>query len=200
MSSDLDQEKAAMRKQLLRRRRDAASRAPAAGAALAALALGAIDYAPGAAIAAYWPMRDEIDPRPLMSVLHARGHRIALPVIRERAAPLDFRAWSPGAPLQASTFRTQVPSEDAAPVDPDVLLVPLLAFDRTGYRLGYGGGFYDRTLSKLRRVGPALAIGLAFAAQEVEAVPRSAEDARLDWLVTEREAIRFDGGPDKAKV
>ena len=143
-------------------------------------------------VAAYWPMRSEIDPRAALVALHARGATLALPVVVARATPLGFRRWQPGAPLVPGGFGTQVPDVDD-PVDPAVLIVPLLAFDRVGRRLGYGGGFYDRTLAALRARGPVRAVGFAYAAQEVPDVPHTIDDQRLDLIVTEQETIEPDG-------
>ncbi len=141
----------------------------------------------------YWPMGDEIDPRPLMETLAAGGHRLALPAIRGAGQPLDFRAWRPGEALRAAGFGTQEPLPEVEMLQPTVLLVPLLAFDAAGYRLGYGGGFYDRSLALLRGRGDILAVGLAFAAQQVAAVPREATDQPLDLLVTEQGVIEPAG-------
>ena len=145
-----------------------------------------------AVVSAYWPMGSELDPRLLMLALQAAGHPIALPVVLEANQPLVFRAWSPGDELEPAAFNTQIPSPDKPELTPGVVLAPLLAFDRRGYRLGYGGGFYDRTLENLRARGDVLAIGLAYAGQEVPAVPRGPTDKRLDWIVTEAEAIRLE--------
>ncbi len=186
------------RKALLRREA-AARRVPvhaAAGADAAAALVGRlaeVGIASGATLAAYWPIRDEIDPRAALDALHGRGHPCCLPVVTARGAPLVFRAWRPGDELVTAPFGTRVPKDAAPEVVPEVLLVPLLAFDARGYRLGYGGGYYDRTLAALRAANPAtLALGLAYAAQEIDAVPRGAMDARLDWIVTEREARRIE--------
>jgi 5-formyltetrahydrofolate cyclo-ligase len=130
-------------------------------------------------------MGEELDPRPLMRALHEAGHGVCLPVVVERAAPLVFRAWTPETALLPNVFGTSAPPADAPRARPDVLLVPLLAFDRAGWRLGYGGGYYDRTLRELRSHGDALAVGFAYAAQEVEALPREPFDEPLDWIVTE---------------
>lgn len=145
-------------------------------------------------VAAYWPFRSEIDPRPLMLALHARGHRIVLPVVLRKAAPLAFRLWRPGAHLVKAGLGGLVPDTGAPELDPDMLLVPLLAFDDAGYRLGYGGGFYDRTLEKLRAAGAVRAIGLAYEAQRVAAVPREATDQRLDAVLTEAGVTHFGKG------
>jgi 5-formyltetrahydrofolate cyclo-ligase len=124
-----------------------------------------------------------------MLALHSLGHRLVLPAIRAAGEPLDFRAWQPGEPLVPAGFGTQEPAATAPSVAPSVLLVPLLAFDAAGYRLGYGGGFYDRSLALLRAAGDTLAVGLAYADQQVAAVPREATDQPLDLVVTERRVI-----------
>ncbi|NEX47124.1 5-formyltetrahydrofolate cyclo-ligase [Pseudotabrizicola algicola] len=141
----------------------------------------------GRVLAGYMPMRTEIDPLPAMA---AHQGPVGVPVIIGAAQPLRFREWTPGCALETGAFGAQIPAE-VAWVEPAVLIVPLLAFDARGYRLGYGGGFYDRTLEGLRARGPVLAIGFAFAAQEVEVVPIDATDQRLDMIVTEREVRRF---------
>lgn len=145
----------------------------------------------GCTVSAFWSMGSEIDTRPLLRALHERGHTIGLPVTIKRGLPLVFRAWTPDLKLVSGGFGTHVPGPAQPEVVPRVVLVPLLTFDRDGYRLGYGGGFYDRTLAALRARGPVLAVGLAFAAQEVEAVPRGEHDQRLDWIVTEAGATKF---------
>ena len=157
--------------------------------------LEAVRIAPGSRVSAYWPMGDELDPRPLMEALHRRGHPLALPSIRAAAQPLDFRDWRPGEALVPAGFGTQEPAASAPVVQPEVLLVPLLAFDAAGYRLGYGGGFYDRSLALLRQSGDILAVGVAFAAQQVPSVPRDALDQRLDLVVTERGVLVPETAP-----
>jgi 5-formyltetrahydrofolate cyclo-ligase len=158
----------------------------AAGAKAATLLLAGIVIPPGSIVSAYWPMGDEIDPRPAMERLRAAGVAIGLPVVVAKGAPLLFRRWRPGTQLIPGGFKTEVPSPEEPELTPNLLIVPLLAFDRQGFRLGYGGGFYDRTLAKLRDGGGAVtAVGFAYAGQEVEAVPRAGYDQRLDWLATE---------------
>ena len=152
-------------------------------------------------MAGYWPLRDEMDPRPVLSALAARGQRLCLPVVVEAGAALAFRAWQPDAPLEPAAFGTRVPGPDCPAVAPDILLVPLLAFDRRGRRLGYGGGFYDRTLAALRGRRAIVAVGLAFAAQEAAEVPVEAGDEALDRIVTEREVVTpepFAAGRERA--
>lgn len=163
------------------------------GELLAEHFLAVIPLAAGVVVSGYWPVRDEIDPRPLMRRLIERGHACLLPVVAARDAPLTFRVWSPGMVLEPNAFGIPEPPEDAAEASPEVLLVPLLAYDGAGYRLGYGGGYYDRTIARLRRRRrETLAVGLAFEAQEVEALPRTAKDQRLDWVVTEGKARRLE--------
>jgi 5-formyltetrahydrofolate cyclo-ligase len=135
----------------------------------------------GAIIAGYWPMGDEMDPRPLMLALAARGHALALPVTPPRGQPLAFLAWAPGAALRSGALGTSEPVAGEE-LRPDVLLVPLLAFDRAGRRLGYGGGYYDRTLAALPG---AKAIGIAYAGQEMPEVPAGPQDFRLPLIATE---------------
>ncbi len=172
-------------------RAEAATEDPvAAGYALCERVLPAIDFPSGCVVSAYWPIGSEIDPRPLMSYLHEHGHPVALPVTPARGNPLVFRAWRPDDTLEAAGFGTQVPLASQPELTPRVLIVPLLAFDRAGYRLGYGGGYYDRTLARLRESDPVLAVGVAYAAQEVAAVPRDGGDQPVDWVVTEAESIR----------
>jgi 5-formyltetrahydrofolate cyclo-ligase len=162
----------------------------ATGYALCERVLAAVEFPGGCVVSAYWPIGSEIDPRPLITHLHEDGHPIALPVIQARGDPLVFRAWRPEDRLEPAAFDTRVPLENQPELTPRVLIVPLLAFDRAGYRLGYGGGFYDRTLARLRESGAVLAVGVAYAAQEVAQVPRDGTDQPLDWIVTEAETIR----------
>ncbi|MDM7932844.1 5-formyltetrahydrofolate cyclo-ligase [Tabrizicola sp.] len=141
----------------------------------------------GRVLAGYMPMRTEIDPLPAMA---AHQGPVGVPVIIGKAQPLRFREWSPGAKMVEGAFKALIP-EEGVWVEPEVLIVPLLAFDARGYRLGYGGGFYDRTLEGLRASGPVLAVGFAFSAQEVAQVPIDATDQRLDAIVTEKGVTLF---------
>jgi len=142
-------------------------------------------------VSAYAPMGDEADPIPLLEALAARGHPTGLPVTPRERAPLLFRRWAPGDELVPARFELREPPASAPVFEPDILLVPLLAFDRAGHRLGYGAGYYDRTLGALRAKKPILAVGVAYAGQEVDALPAEPHDEKLDWVVTEREARRF---------
>jgi 5-formyltetrahydrofolate cyclo-ligase len=135
---------------------------------------------PGAVVSGFWPIGREIDIRPLLHALHDRDHPIVLPVTPRRGQPLTFRLWRPGDALQPERFGTMRPAGE--PAVPDFLLVPLLAFDRRGHRLGYGGGFYDRTLAALPG---RYALGVAYAAQEVPEVPADETDMALDAVATD---------------
>ena len=135
-------------------------------------------------IAGYWPIADEIDVRPLLERLAQIGRSLSLPCVPGPNEPLVFREWLPGNALAAGPFGTQQPVEDATIAGPSVLLIPLLAFDAAGGRLGYGGGYYDRTLAALRKDGHIIAIGVAYAGQEIGCVPPESSDQFLDWIAT----------------
>ena len=169
--------KAALRAQALTRR--AQLHHPGAAAALARHALAALPA--GSTIAGYWPMGEEIDTRPLLQALHERGDNLLLPVTPPRGQPLAFRPWQPGQAMQPGRFGTSHPAT-GKPQAPDVILVPLLAFDARGHRLGYGGGYYDRTLAALPQ---ARRIGIAYAAQEVACIPAGPTDMALHAIVTQ---------------
>lgn len=140
---------------------------------------------PGAIVSAYMAIRTEIDPMPAMVTLHAKGHKIALPVIQGRARPLLFREWHPDSAMIEGDFGAMIPRGGEL-VAPDVLITPLIAYDHTGQRLGYGGGFYDRTLQQLRQNGTTHAVGFAFAGQaNPDPLPSEKTDQPLDALVTE---------------
>ncbi len=196
MGVTVEEEKARLRALAKERRAAAAEQASEAGIAVRSRFLAALAPPPEAVISGYWPIGSELDVRPLLSALQERGHPIALPVVTARGAPLTFRAWRPDTPLVPARFGLREPAPDQPVVVPDILIVPLLAFDRRGHRLGYGGGFYDRTLAGLRAgdeaARPTLAVGVAFAAQELDGVPHGASDERLDWVVTEADIIRID--------
>lgn len=144
-----------------------------------------------AVVSGFWPIKDEIDIRPLMATLFDEGCQIVLPVVQGRGARLLFRAWRPHEPLETGVFGTLQPSANAEVIEPDALLVPMLACDGEGWRLGYGGGFYDRTLEDLRNKRQVTAIGVGFDLQLVPEVPHGADDQRLDWLLTDRRACAF---------
>ena len=194
MSGDID--KAALRREAVSRRAAIAaaqSDSPVAGERLRDRFLAAITLPAQTAVSGYWPMRDEIDPRPLLRELHRRGHAIGLPVVLRKGEPLIFRSWRPGDTLLSGAFGVSLPAEDRAEIRPDVVIVPLLAFESAGHRLGYGGGYYDRTLARLRRGGRAvLAVGVAYAGQQVPRIPTGEHDQKLDWVVTEAGATRIE--------
>ena len=193
VSTSLAEEKTVLRKEMAHRRRQAMESATDDHAERLVASFGAVPLPPATVASGYLPIRSELDPRPLMAHLDAAGWRLALPVVTAANSPLIFRDYSFGDSLVRGRFDTEVPAEHKQELQPQLLLVPLLAFDRSGYRLGYGGGFYDRTLSGLRAENHVLAVGVAFAAQEIEQIPRDAMDHRLDWIVTEHEAIAVTG-------
>jgi 5-formyltetrahydrofolate cyclo-ligase len=147
----------------------------------------------GAIVSGFSPLKSEINPVPLMRRLADAGAKLALPVVAGKGKPLIMRAWSFGEPLDAGVWGIRQPRQEAAEVAPDILIVPLLAFDRSGHRLGYGAGYYDMTINALRARKPITAIGIAFAAQEITSVPTTPRDARLDLVLTENEVIDLRG-------
>jgi 5-formyltetrahydrofolate cyclo-ligase len=155
-------------------------------------AFAALPLVPGSVLAGYWPMAGEADVRPLLTAWSAQGFTAALPLVAAKDAPLLFRRWHPGLELEAGPHKTWHPPASAGEVTPDALLIPLLAFDRTGGRLGYGGGYYDRTLEAFREAGRRmLAVGVAFAAQEINGLPVEPHDQPLDWVITEDAAVEM---------
>jgi 5-formyltetrahydrofolate cyclo-ligase len=144
---------------------------------------------PGAIVSGFMPLKSEINPLPLMQKLVEAGAKLALPAIAGRGKPLIMRLWEFGAPLDRGQWGIREPKPEAPEVAPDIMLVPLLAFDRHGHRIGYGAGYYDMTINRIRALKPVTAIGIAFAAQEVAEVPATPRDERLDLVLTEREAI-----------
>ena len=147
----------------------------------------------GTIVSGFMPMKSEINPLPLLRKLEEMGARIALPAVAGRGKPLIMRQWRVGEPLAAGVWGIREPKPEAPQLDPDIVLVPLLAFDRAGYRIGYGGGYYDMTIASLRARQAVIAAGIAFAAQEVAKVPTTPLDARLDLVLTEREVIDLRG-------
>ena len=172
--------------------RDALSETKRLAAARAVARRGLpVEIAPGAVVAGYSPIRSELDPTPLMQSLAAQGARLALPVITQRGQSLRFRVWHAGDRLLPGSLGILEPSPAAAEIVPDIVLVPLAAFDRVGHRIGYGAGHYDRTLAHLHKSKGFAAIGLAFAAQEVAAVPALQHDVPLDYVLTETKVFDF---------
>jgi 5-formyltetrahydrofolate cyclo-ligase len=142
-------------------------------------------------VSVFYPLRDEPDTLLLLAALADEGFATALPVVVGRGSPLAFRLWRPGEPTRAGAMSIREPVEDAPIVEPDLLFVPLACFDRRGHRIGYGAGYYDRTLTKLRAMKPAQAVGVAYGVGEVAAVPYETHDQTLDAVVTEQETILF---------
>lgn len=153
-------------------------------------ALDDVGIGPGVIVGGYWPIVTEVDVRPVLARLEERGARCALPVVTARDAALEFRRWRAMDNLEPGPLGTSQPRADAEVVTPGVLLVPLLAFDGDGYRLGQGGGYYDRTLAALRHHGSVVAVGVGFAVQRTERVPRNERDQPLDWVLTEESLVR----------
>jgi 5-formyltetrahydrofolate cyclo-ligase len=184
--SDLRREAMARRDALPPEARQAAAEAIAARKFPLAIA-------PGTIVSGFMPLKSEINPLPLMRKLAAQGARPALPVVAGREKPLIMREWVFGEPLVAGVWGIREPKPEAAELEPDILLVPLIAFDRAGHRIGYGAGYYDLTIVQLRARKAIIAVGLAFAVQEIAAVPATPRDALLDLVLTEREVIDLRG-------
>ena len=183
--------KAALRNAALAAR-DGLSREQRAAAAQAIAARGLpFEITAGAVVAGYSPIRSEIDPLPLMQKLAAQGARLALPAVAARGQSLIFRAWSPNDRLMLGALGIPEPSPAAAEVLPDIMLVPLAAFDQLGHRIGYGAGHFDFTFAHLRKMKPIVGVGLAFAAQEIEAIPALSHDVALDYVLTETKMFEF---------
>jgi 5-formyltetrahydrofolate cyclo-ligase len=173
-------------------KRDALSDSKRAAAAEAVGKRGLpIEIVPGAIVSGYSPIRSEIDPVPLMRKLAALGARLALPAVMARGKSLAFRAWSPDDRLMQGPLGILEPSPAATELIPDIMLVPLAAFDRLGHRIGYGAGHYDYTLAHLRKTKAIAAIGVAFAVQEIAAVPALSHDVALDYVLTEIQIFDF---------
>jgi 5-formyltetrahydrofolate cyclo-ligase len=173
-------------------RRDALSVQQRASAALAlATKMPPLEITPSTVVSGYAPIRSEIDPVQLMQKFASRGAELALPAISMRNASLTFRTWKSGEALVRGLFGILEPPAASFEVNPDIVLVPLAAFDRAGHRIGYGGGYFDRTLARLRQIKPVIAIGLAFAVQEIPQVPALSHDVRLDYVLTETDLFDF---------
>ncbi len=189
--SVISDQKSALRATALARR-DAmpAAERQAAAEAIAARGLP-VAVTPGAIVSGFMPMKTEINPLPLLRKFTEAGARLALPCIDGRGKPLIMRAWKIGDELKAGQWGIREPVPEAAEVKPDIVIVPLAAFDRVGNRIGYGAGYYDMTLAALRAKKKVIAIGIAFAIQEIAAVPTTERDERLDFVLTEKEIIAF---------
>jgi 5-formyltetrahydrofolate cyclo-ligase len=173
-------------------KRDALSDEQRAAAAQALAKRGLpLEITPGMVVSGYSPIRNEIDPAPLMRKLAEAGARLALPAVMARGKSLAFRAWSPDDRLMLGPLGIPEPSPAAAELVPDVMLVPLAAFDPAGHRIGYGAGHYDFTLEHLRKVKAISAVGVAFAVQQIKAVPAQPHDVALDFVLTEKKVFDF---------
>ena len=168
------------------------TRGPEASFMMARQVLGIV--APGSIVAGYWAIGNELDLGPTMSALAERGDVLAVPVTGARGTPLVFRRWAPGEPLEKGAMGTSHPPAAAPEVSPNVVLLPLVAFDGRGTRLGYGAGFYDRTLRQLRAAGPLDAWGIAFDEQEEPALPSDGGDETMSGILTDRRVIRIGRG------
>ncbi len=162
----------------------------AAAEAIAARALP-VELTPGMVVSGFMPMKTEINPLPLLRKLAEQGATLALPCIAGRGKPLIMRAWKSGDAFKEGQWGIREPLPDAPEVSPDIVIVPLACFDRAGHRIGYGAGYYDMTLAALRAKKKVVAIGVAFAAQEIPRVPATERDERLDFVLTEKEIIAF---------
>ncbi len=185
-------------KRLLRteaaKKRDAAAASNDIGERLAESFLRNIEVPSGIVISGYIPIGGEANVLPLLESLLERGFEIALPVVVKRRNPLIFRRWHRASDLHKGPYGILEPSSDAPAMRPDIVLAPLLAFDRVGNRLGYGGGYYDLSIKSIRELQPVLAVGIAYAVQEVAAVPHDENDTKLDRIVTENGAIKPERG------
>lgn len=178
-------EKKKLRDQAMVHRAELALAMPAAGLALVGHLIGHLEGKMPQSISAYWPISTEIDSRPTMERLQSLGNAILLPRIAGKNTDLEFFQWNRGDALVDGPFGTREPIAGARKIRPTILLVPLLAYDDLGGRLGYGGGFYDRTLSTLRGKGETCAIGMAYSGQRVDHVPMDLHDEYLDFIATE---------------
>jgi 5-formyltetrahydrofolate cyclo-ligase len=180
-----------LRQQARARRAGLKIAAPDAARAIAKNFISSLKLYSNVVIAGYVAAHDEIDPGELIKALRWRGAMIALPRVVEKGGPLAFHRWDQKAAPVKGAYGLFEAAPDWPLIRPDVMLVPLLAFDPEGYRLGYGGGYYDRSLRALRDSKSVLAVGLAFAGQEITDLPHDATDEKLDWLVTEKSARKF---------
>lgn len=194
MSAEADPASIPDRKRHLRRRMRALrlvadqKQGPEAAVAVMHAFLGCladVGVVPGRRVSGYWPIDTELDDRPLLARLHERGIICALPVMVAPDRPLVFRRWTPDDMVSLDTRGLHEPGPEAPEVVPEVLLVPFLAADRRGYRLGQGGGHFDRTLAALRSRGSIATVGVGFAVQVIDDVPHDGHDQRLDWLLTD---------------
>ncbi|HJS61442.1 MAG TPA: 5-formyltetrahydrofolate cyclo-ligase [Pseudolabrys sp.] len=189
--TETDSPKAQLREQAFARRDALPADERAAAADAIATRAFPVTVTTGMIVSGFSPMKTEINPLPLMRKAVQLGARLALPAIAGRGKPLIMRAYAFGDELARGQWGIREPKADAPEVTPDILIVPLAAFDRAGHRIGYGAGYYDMTINALRAKKKVIAMGIAFAAQEITFVPATERDARLDFVLTEREVIDF---------
>jgi 5-formyltetrahydrofolate cyclo-ligase len=185
----IEQLKARLRREALARREAMPAQARAAAVQAIAARPFPIAVTPGTIVSGFMPLKSELNPLRLLRQLADAGALLALPVVAGKGQPLTMRAYAFGDTLASGVWGIREPKPEAAEVFPDILLVPLLAFDRRGHRLGYGAGYYDMTIAALRARKPVTAVGIAFAQQEIAEVPTTPRDARLDLVLTEHEVI-----------
>lgn len=188
-SSSIADAKAAIRREALARRDGLPAEMRAAAAQAIAERSFPLAVAADAIVSGFMPLKSEINPIPLMRRLADAGAQLALPAIAGRGRQLTMRAFTFGQPLASGVWGIREPGPDAREVFPDIVIVPLLAFDRSGHRVGYGAGYYDMTIGGLRGRKPVVAVGIAFAVQEIPRVPATVRDAALDLVLTEHEVI-----------
>jgi 5-formyltetrahydrofolate cyclo-ligase len=189
----IEEEKAIIRRDAMTRRNALPAEMRARAAEVIAARPFPLALAPGTIVSGFMPLKSEINPLPLMRKLADAGARLTLPAIDGRGKPLIMRAFAFGDALDSGQWGIREPKPEALEVAPDIMLVPLLAFDRSGKRVGYGAGYYDMTIAKFRAMKPVIAVGIAYAAQEIADVPVTERDARLDLVLTERETIDLRG-------
>jgi 5-formyltetrahydrofolate cyclo-ligase len=185
MRLSIEAAKTELRRELLKRRDSIPAHIRAAGAQAIAERALPIEPRPGMIVSGYSPLKSEINPLPLMRRFAEAGAQLALPVVAGRGRPLIMRAWGFGQELGSGVWGIREPKPESPEVFPDILIVPLLGFDRRGHRIGYGAGYYDMTITRLRTQKAIIAFGVAFAAQEIDEIPTSPRDARLDLVLTE---------------
>jgi 5-formyltetrahydrofolate cyclo-ligase len=190
-SIPIDQRKSETRQAVFARRDALAPAERQAAAEAIAARVFPLPIQPGLIVSGFSPIRTEINPMPLLRRLEAAGASLALPVVAGKGQPLIMRAYTFGQELNAGVWGIREPKDDAPQVDPDILIVPLAAFDRRGNRIGHGAGYYDMTIARLRALKPVVAVGIAYAAQEVAEVPVTERDERLDLVLTERDVFDF---------
>jgi 5-formyltetrahydrofolate cyclo-ligase len=190
LSNEADRKKHLRAMAAVRRRQAFADAGPEAAILLADRFIRALPIDGSLVIGGYWPVDTEIDVRPLLRRLAGADHQVVLPVVSAPGRPLKFREWTPDTMMRLGAYGVHVPPDSATEREPDLVITPLLAYDVDGWRIGYGGGFYDRTLRRLRGLGDVIAVGVGFAAQQVSAVVHDGLDEQLDWIVTEENATK----------